>query len=210
MKHIHYVDLLFIKTRILCMTSMLFQWSCVYSNSYNILLMYELFGHSWHIFYIPFFLVGYVLLPIFLIFCFVLPRVKPPTTDCLRIGPTTGRLTRSSDLRSLLRTVLVWPEIRTFAKPGVLRAVSSVVIIRFLRWIRLKCLSWRCDVTRGLPLRGLSFVLPVCRRRIISLKIVILDTLKWPGVFFQPEPYLPLTHGHFNGAVAWRTCENSS
>jgi hypothetical protein len=35
---------------------------------------------------------------------------------------------------------------------------------------RRKCLSWRCDVTIGLPLRGLSFALPVCRRRIISLR----------------------------------------
>jgi hypothetical protein len=105
-------------------------------------------------------------------FCFVLPGVTPPTTDCLRIGPTTGRLARSSDLRSLLRTVLVWPEIRTFVKPVVLRAVSSAVIIRFRRWVRLNCLSWRCDVTRGLPFRGLSFVLPVCRRRIYSGKSI--------------------------------------
>jgi hypothetical protein len=96
---------------------------------------------------------------------------------CLRIGPTTGRLARSPDSRSLLRTV--WPEIRTFARPGVLRAVSSVAVIWFWRWIRRKCLSWRCDVTRGLPLRGLSFVLLVCRRRISSLEMVIIDTLKW-------------------------------
>jgi hypothetical protein len=34
-------------------------------------------------------------------------------------------------------------------------------------------------VTGGMPLRGLSFILPVCRRRIISLEMVILDTLKW-------------------------------
>jgi hypothetical protein len=33
---------------------------------------------------------------------------------CLRIGPTTGRLARSPDSRSLLRTV--WPKIRTFAR----------------------------------------------------------------------------------------------
>jgi hypothetical protein len=96
---------------------------------------------------------------------------------CLRIGPTTGRLARSPDSRSLLRTI--WPEIRTFARPGVLRAVSSVAVIWFWRWIRRKCLSWRCDVTRGLPLRGLSFVLLVCRRRISSLEMVIIDTLKW-------------------------------
>ena len=31
----------------------------------------------------------------------------------------------------------------------------------------------------GLQLRGLSFVLPVCCRRVISLEMVILDTLKW-------------------------------
>jgi hypothetical protein len=31
----------------------------------------------------------------------------------------------------------------------------------------------------GLPLRSLSFVLPVWRRRIISIEMVILDTLKW-------------------------------
>jgi hypothetical protein len=41
-------------------------------------------------------------------------------------------------------------------------------------------LAWtRERVTIGLPLRGLSFVLPVCRRRIISLETVIPDTLKW-------------------------------
>ena len=70
---------------------------------------------------------------------------------CLRIGPTTGRLTRSPDSRSLLWTV--WLKIRTFARPGVLRVVSSAVIIRFRRWIRCKWLSWRCHVTRGLPWR---------------------------------------------------------
>jgi hypothetical protein len=63
--------------------------------------------------------------------------------------------------------------------PGVLRIVSSAVSIRFRRWIRRKCLSWRCDVTRGLLLRGLSFFLLVYRRRIISLEMVILDTSKW-------------------------------
>jgi hypothetical protein len=63
-------------------------------------------------------------------------------------------------------------ENQTFARPGVLRAVSSTVIIRFWRWIRRKCLSSRCDVTRDLPLHGLSFVLSVCRKRIISLDIV--------------------------------------
>jgi hypothetical protein len=95
---------------------------------------------------------------------------------CLRISPTTGRLAWGPDSRSLLRTV--WPEIWTFARPGVLRAVSSAVIL-FRRWIRRKYLFWRCDVTRGLSLRGLSYVLYVCRRRIISLEMVILDTLKW-------------------------------
>ena len=98
---------------------------------------------------------------------------------CLRIGPTTGRLARGPDWHSLLRTV--WSEIRTFTRPGVLRAVSSAVIIRFQRWRRRKCLSSRCEITRGLPLRCLSFLLPVCRRRIISLAMVILDTLKWSG-----------------------------
>ena len=95
----------------------------------------------------------------------------------LRIGSTPGRLAWSPDSRSILRSVR--PVIRTFTRPDVLRAVSSVVIIRFRRWIRWKCLSWRCDVTCGLPLWGLSFVLPVCRRRIISLEMVILDTFKW-------------------------------
>ena len=52
------------------------------------------------------------------------------------------------------------------------------VIIRLERWKRRRCLSWHCYVTRSLPLRGLSFVLPVCRRRIISREMVILDTLK--------------------------------
>jgi hypothetical protein len=40
---------------------------------------------------------------------------------CLSIGPTTGHLARCPHTRSLLRTV--WPEIRTFARPGILRAV---------------------------------------------------------------------------------------
>jgi hypothetical protein len=96
---------------------------------------------------------------------------------CLRIGPTSGRLVRSPDSRSRPRTV--WPDIWTFAKPGVLRAVSWAVIIRLHRWIRRTSLSWRCDLTRGLPLLGLSFVLPVCRGRITSIQLVILDTLKW-------------------------------
>ena len=95
----------------------------------------------------------------------------------LRIGHTTGRLARSPYSRSLLQTV--WSEIRTFARPGVLRAVTSAVIIRFQRWIRRKFLSWRCDVTRRLPFRGPSFALPVCWRRIICLEMVFLDTLKW-------------------------------
>jgi hypothetical protein len=61
---------------------------------------------------------------------------------CLKIGPTTGHLARSPDSRSLLRTV--WPELRTFPRPGVLRAVSSAIIIRFRRWIRRKCLhTWK-------------------------------------------------------------------
>ena len=70
---------------------------------------------------------------------------------CLRIGLNTGRLARIPDSRILLRTV--WPEIRTYAGQGVQRTVSLVVIIRFLRWIRRKYLSWRCNVTPGLPLR---------------------------------------------------------
>jgi hypothetical protein len=65
-------------------------------------------------------------------------------------------------------------DIWTFARPGALQEVSSAVIILFRRWIRCKCLSWRCGVTCGLSLRGLSFVLPVCRRRITSLEMVIL------------------------------------
>ena len=67
---------------------------------------------------------------------------------CLRIGPNTGRLARNPDSRSLLRTVC--SENRTFARPGVLRAVSSSVIIRSRRWIRHKCLSRLCEVTRSL------------------------------------------------------------
>ena len=105
---------------------------------------------------------------------------------CLSIGPTIGCLAQSPYSRSLLRTV--WPEIRTFARPGVLRAVSSAVIMWFRRWIRRTCLSWRCDVTRGLPLRGLSFVLSVCRRRIISLEMVIPDTLKWSATAWWVIP----------------------
>jgi hypothetical protein len=81
------------------------------------------------------------------------------------------------DSRSLLRTV--WSEIRTFARPGILRAVSLAVIIPFRRWIRRKYMFRLCHITRDLPLRGLSFVLPVCRRRITSLEMVILDKLRW-------------------------------
>ena len=98
----------------------------------------------------------------------------------LRNGPNTARLAQSPDLRILLRTV--WPEILTFVKPCVLRAVYSAVIIRLERWKRRRCLSWHCYVTHSLPLRGLSFVLPVCRRRIISREMVILDTLKQSGL----------------------------
>ena len=110
----------------------------------------------------------------------------PILRRCWRSGPTTGSLARSTDSRSLLRIIL--SEIGTFARPGVLRAVSSAVIIRFRRWIRRKCLSWRCDVTCALPLRCLSFVLPVCRRRIIRPEIVILDTLKWSATAWWVIP----------------------
>jgi hypothetical protein len=50
------------------------------------------------------------------------------------------------------------------------------------------------------PLHGLSLVLSVGRRRIISLEIVILDTFMWsalPDESFQSEPCPPLAHGHF-------------
>jgi len=46
----------------------------------------------------------------------------------------------------------------------------------------------RCDVTCSLPLQGLSFVLPVCRRWIISLEMVILDTLKWSATAWWVIP----------------------
>ena len=111
---------------------------------------------------------------------------------CLRIGSTTGRLARSPNSRSLLRKV--WPETRTFVRPGVLRAVSSVVIIRFRAWISRKCLSWRCHVTHGLSLPGQSFILPVCRKRIISIEIVILDTLKWSATALVSHSSLNHTH----------------
>jgi hypothetical protein len=78
-------------------------------------------------------------------------------------------------------------------KMTVLRAVSSAVIMWFRRWIRRTCLSWRCDVTRGLPLRGLSFVLSVCRRRIISLEMVIPDTLKWSATAWWVIPVIVLS-----------------
>ena len=42
---------------------------------------------------------------------------------------------------------------------------------------------------RVMPLRGLSFVLPVCRRRIISLEMVILDTLKWSATVILTESW---------------------
>ena len=129
----------------------------------------------------------------------------------LRIGSTTGRLARSPDSHSLLRTV--WPDIRTFARPGVLRTVSSAVIIRFRRWIKRQCLSWRCDVTRGLLLRGLSFVLFACRRGIISLEMVILDT---SVVCNGLGRHSSLNHTHrsltFILMETWhrRSCENSN
>jgi len=114
------------------------------------------------------------------------PRLVSRSYGVVRIGPTTGLLTRSPDSLSLLRTV--WPKIRAFARPGVLHAASSVVIIRVRRWIRRKCLSWRCDVTRGLPLREMSFVLSVWRWRVISLKMVILDTLRWSATAWWVIP----------------------
>ena len=89
----------------------------------------------------------------------VLPGVKPPS------------LARSPDYRSLLRTV--WPAIQSLARPGVLAFIT-----RFRRWICRIYPSWRCDVTCGLPRRGLPFVLNVSRRQIISFEIVILETLK--------------------------------
>ena len=69
--------------------------------------------------------------------------------------------------------------------------MSSAVIIRFrrwMRWMRHKCLSWRSDITRDLPLRCLSFVPLVCRRRINSLEMVILDTLKWSATAWWVIP----------------------
>jgi hypothetical protein len=74
------------------------------------------------------------------------------------ISTRTSMPRRSPNSRRFLRTV--WPEIWTSVRPGVLRAESSAVIIRFQKWIRRTCLSWRYDGTRGLSLRGLSFVLP--------------------------------------------------
>jgi hypothetical protein len=66
--------------------------------------------------------------------------------------------------------------------------------------IRRKYLSWRCDVTRGLPLRGLSFILSVCRRQIINLEMVILDTLKWSTTAWWVIPAwtIPTAHSRSN------------
>ena len=130
---------------------------------------------------------------------------------CLRIVPTTGRLARSPDSRSLLRTV--WPEILTFARPCVLQAVSTAIIKRLGWWKRRKCMSGRCDVTRGLQLRDLSIVLPVCWRRIISREMVILDTVKLsvlprPGESFQPEPYPRWLTVILTDPWYRRSCEN--
>ena len=85
----------------------------------------------------------------------------------------------SSESRLTLSSANSQFEIRTFGRSDVLRLVSSAVIILFWRWMRCKCLSGRCDVTRGLQLRVLLFLLSVCRRRISNLEMVILDTLKW-------------------------------
>jgi hypothetical protein len=51
---------------------------------------------------------------------------------CLMIGPTTGRLDRTPDSRSLLRKLLY--NIRKIARLDYLRALSSFVIIRFRRF----------------------------------------------------------------------------
>ena len=63
-----------------------------------------------------------------------------------------------------------------------------------------------------LPLRCLSFVLHVCRRRLISLEMDILDTLKWSAKAWWVIPVW--THQSFMVilTVPWhrRSCENSN
>jgi hypothetical protein len=81
------------------------------------------------------------------------------------------------DSRNLLQTV--WPAIWTLARLTVLLlAESTAIIMTFQKWIVRICLSSRCDVTRFLPLPGLSLALPGCWTRIISLEMIILDALK--------------------------------
>jgi hypothetical protein len=75
-----------------------------------------------------------------------------------------------------------------FARSGVLRAVPFRRYHTVPEVKMCKCLSWRCDVTCGLLLRDLSFVLPVCRRRFISLEMVILGTLKWSATAWWVIP----------------------
>ena len=91
--------------------------------------------------------------------------------------------------------------LKTFARPVVLSRYN-------------KCLSWRCDVTRGLPLRDLSFVLPVCRRRINTLEMVIPDTLKWSATtWWVIQSSLNHTHRSLTVILImpWnrRSCEHS-
>jgi hypothetical protein len=55
---------------------------------------------------------------------------------------------------------------------------------------------------------GLSFILPVCWRRIISLEMVILDTLKWSAAAWWVIPVwaIPIARSQ----SFWHSCENSN
>ena len=104
--------------------------------------------------------------------CIAIPsRVRPYCSRaalwrCFSVEPFKGRRARRPHWCNLFRTV--WSEIRTLVLPGVSLAVCTAVTKRLRRWINRMCLSWRKVVTRGLPLRGRSGVLPVSLRRIIS------------------------------------------
>jgi hypothetical protein len=57
-----------------------------------------------------------------------------------------------------------------------------------------------------LPLRCLSFVLPVCRKRIISLEMVILDTLKWSATAWWVIPFWTMSTAR--SWSFWRSIQN--
>ena len=89
--------------------------------------------------------------------------------------PTYGWRGRKPNSRRRFLTVSAL--IRLLSVPGVTWAVSTAVRNRLRRWDRHMYRSCRRVVTCGRLLLGLSFVVPVCRRR--WYKRVIVDLLTW-------------------------------